>query len=108
MRAMNAPEPVMPAAWVPTFPVIRRLDDLWYAGERMLCGGMFLLMALMVFGSMIQESFGGVLSPTSLAVIAGLSWLGVLTRRVDTGKRRPTLGRGLVTAAIVAMVIGSL
>ncbi|HVK75176.1 MAG TPA: TRAP transporter small permease [Kofleriaceae bacterium] len=104
---MSAPEPAGPA-WTPTFPAIRRLDELWYQAERLLCGGMFLLMALMVFGSMVQESFGGGLTPTSCAVIFGLSWLGVLTRRVDDGKRRPDLLRGLLLAAAVSAVVAGL
>ncbi len=101
---MSAPEPAASATWTPTYPAIRRLDELWYQGERLLCGGMFLLMALVVFGSMLQESFGSGLTAKSVAVIAGLSWLGVLTRRVDAGQARPSLGRGLALAAGVAVV----
>ena len=104
---MSEPEPGQPA-WKPTFPAIRRIDALWYQGERLLCGGMFLLMALMMFGAIVQEWFGGELTVKEGVVIFALAWLGVLTRRVDEGKRRPDLVRGLLYAVGAAAVIAGL
>ena len=52
-----ADEPTSPA-WTPTFPTIRRLDAIWYQVERLLCGGIFLVMSLMVFASVVTTSFG--------------------------------------------------
>ena len=41
-------------AWTPTFPLIRRIDLIWYTVEKYVCGGMFLFMALLVFGSLAR------------------------------------------------------
>ncbi len=75
-------------AWEPNFPRIRRLDDLWYRGERMLCGVMFLLMTLLVFVAVLNEKFGARQKWSDAFVLFGLVYLGTRTRTVREGETR--------------------
>ena len=61
-----------PAAWTPTFPTLRRVDYLWHQAERLLCGGIFLTMALLVFAAVITETFGNRREWKDVALLAGL------------------------------------
>lgn len=93
------------AGWEPNFPRLRRLDELWYKGERLLCGGMFLLMSLMVFAAVITDVFGTRRSPIDLLVTFGLVWLGVRTRSVKDGETRPGHGKSLAMSAVITAAI---
>ena len=66
-----------PAAWTPTFPTLRRVDHLWHQAERLLCGLIFLVMALLVFAAVITETFGNRREWTDVAILAGLCLLAV-------------------------------
>ncbi|MBE7452927.1 MAG: TRAP transporter small permease subunit [Kofleriaceae bacterium] len=104
---MSAPLEPPTAAWTPTFPRIRRVDHVWYQLERWLCGGMFLVMALLVFGSVINDSFGTRREWTDVAALFGLCVLGVRTRAVKDGEAAPSWPRTLaLAAAATAVVIG--
>ncbi len=106
MGRLNEPEPPAPA-WTPTFPVIRRLDHLWYQGERWLCGLVFLAMALLVFGSVVSEAFGTRREWSDVAILFALCVLGVRTRAVKDGETRPPWLMSLVLAlAATGVVIG--
>jgi len=59
------------APWTPTYPAIRRIDELWHTGERLLCGGLFLIMALMVFASVVTETFGNRREWSDVVILAG-------------------------------------
>jgi TRAP-type C4-dicarboxylate transport system permease small subunit len=105
-------EPAAQAAWTPTFPLIRRIDELWYRGERLLCGGMFLFMALLVFGSVVQVEFVSRQEWSDVVLLFALCLLGARTRAVKDGERVPGWGRVaihavLATGVVIALVIGS-
>jgi TRAP-type C4-dicarboxylate transport system permease small subunit len=97
------------AHWEPNFPRIRRLDSLWYSGERAVCGVMFLAMSLMVFAAVVSDIFG---TRRSLIDVVGLllfCFLGTRTYKVKEGKTRPGLAvsAGIavgLTAAIAGVV----
>lgn len=104
---MSASEPAAQAAWTPTFPVIRKIDALWYQAERYLCGGMFLFMALLVFGSVLQEAFTTRREWGDLVTLFLLCLLGARTRAVKDGEKVP--GWGMVVAwaaAATAVIVG--
>jgi TRAP-type C4-dicarboxylate transport system permease small subunit len=94
--------------WVPNFPVIRKLDYWWYRLERWVCGGMFLIMTLLVFAAVVSDIFGTRRNWTDLLVLYGLVYLGVRTRTVKEGERAPSQPKSLVLAAIVTAVIAGL
>lgn len=104
-----------PAAqvWTPTFPVIRRIDAIWYQTERWLCGGMFLFMALLVFGSVLQEAFTTRREWGDVVVLFLLCLLGARTRAVKDGEKVPSwamvaIWAAAATAAIVGFVYASI
>lgn len=101
---MTEPEPPAPA-WTPTFPAIRRLDHLWYQGERWLCGLIFLSMALLVFGSVVTEAFGTRREWTDVAILFGVCLLGMRTRAVKEGETRPSWPMSLVYAVVATGVV---
>jgi len=41
--------------WRHNYPLIRRIDAVWYAVERLACGVMFLAMALLVFAAVVSD-----------------------------------------------------
>jgi TRAP-type C4-dicarboxylate transport system permease small subunit len=73
---------------VASYPVIRRVDELWHRGERLVCGVMFVFMALMVFASVIAETFGNRREWIDVVVLYGVCLLGVRTREVKDGERK--------------------
>jgi len=108
----DEPAAVAPA-WTPTFPAIRRLDYWWYQVERYVCGGMFLIMAVVVFASVVSDAFGTRREPLDLVILYGLSLLAVRTRaRARGGQPRSwpvSLAlAALVTVAVVAVVLGTI
>ncbi len=92
----------------PSWPAIRRLDELWHRGERFVCGAMFVLMALMVFVSVIAETFGNRREYVDVAALFGVCVLGVRTRAVKEGERRPGWPMSLAIALGVTLVIAGL
>lgn len=89
------------AEWVPTYPRIRRIDDLWCRAERVAAGVMFLAMGLMVFASVIPEVFGRRREWIDVVALFVLSLLAVYTRRLDEGQKRPPLYLGVAIAAVL-------
>lgn len=92
-------------AWTPTFPLIRRIDGYWYRAERVLCGSMFLFMAVLVFGSVVTESFGARREWSDVAILFGVCLLGARTRRVKDGETAPSWPRVLIHAVLATVVI---
>lgn len=93
--------------WTPSFPRIRRIDHYWYLAERLLCGGMFLLMALLVFGSVVNEAFGTRREPLDVLLLFGVCVLAARTRAVKEGETAPGWGRVLIHAVLAtAAVLG--
>lgn len=106
-------EPAAQAAWTPTFPLIRRIDHYWYLGERLLCGGMFLFMALLVFGSVVQEAYVTRREWSDVVILFVICVLGARTRAVKDGERVPGWGRVMIhavlaTAVVVGLVYGAI
>ena len=91
--------------WRPNFPTIRTIDELWHRGERMLCGGIFLVMALMVFASVVTETFGTRRAWSDVAILAALCVGAVRTRAVKAGETRWSWPMSLAVAAIATVVI---
>ena len=106
---MGAEPPREPQAstppWTPTFPTIRRVDELWHKGERLLCGGLFLLMALMVFASVVTETFGTRRQWSDVAILAVVCFAAVRTRAVKPGETRWSLPVSAAVAAAATVVI---
>ncbi len=94
-----------PPAWTPTYPTIRRIDALWHKGERMLCGIIFLVMALMVFAAVVTETFGNRHRWSDVVVLAVLCLMAVRTRAVKPGETRWSWPVSLAVAAAATAVI---
>ncbi len=99
-------EPAAP--WKPTYPLIRRIDHLWFFAERVLCASMFLVMGLMVFASVVTEIFGRRHEWSDLGILYGVCLLGVRTRAVKPGERKPSWPLSLVIAAGIAAAVAGL
>lgn len=96
------------AAWTPTYPRIRRIDELWHRLERGLCGGIFLVMALMVFASVITETFGNRRRWSDVAILAAVTLLAVRTRAVKPGERKLDWGKSVAIAlGLTAAIAGA-
>ncbi len=94
-----------PPRWTPTYPALRRLDELWHQGERTLCGALFLIMALMVVASVITETFGNRRSWVDVGALALVCLAAVRTRAIKPGERAWSWPRSLATAAAATAVI---
>lgn len=92
-------------AWKPTYPTIRRIDELWHKGERALCGGIFLVMALMVFASVVTETFGNRREWSDVAILAVVCLMAVRTRAVKEGERPWSWPMSLAIAAGATVAI---
>jgi TRAP-type C4-dicarboxylate transport system permease small subunit len=96
-------------AWVPTFPLIRKIDEAWYRLERALCAVLFLAMAALVFAAVVNETFGNRRQWTDVAILFGVVLLGVRTRAVKLGETRPGWAKSLALAAgVTAALVGVL
>ena len=89
----------------PTFPAIRRLDQLWYLGERWLCGLVFLFMALLVFGSVLSEAFGTRREWTDVVILFFVCFLGARTRAVKDGEKAWSYAMSLAVALVATGVV---
>lgn len=92
-------------AWKPTYPAIRRIDELWHRGERLLCGGIFLVMALMVFASVITETFGNRREWSDVVILAIVTLMAVRTRAVKDGETKWSWPVSLAIAGVATVVI---
>lgn len=93
------------ARYVPSFPLIRKIDDAWYRAERFACAVLFLAMAALVFAAVVKETFGARREWYDLAILYGVCLLGVRTRAVKAGERRPGWPVSLAIAAVVTGVV---
>jgi TRAP-type C4-dicarboxylate transport system permease small subunit len=109
-EAPEVPEArVVRAAVVPSFPLIRKIDNAWYRLERIVCSVLFLAMATLVFAAVVTETFGNRREWSDAAILLGVVLLGVRTRAVKSGEQR--LGWPVSVAVAVAVtgaVIGLL
>ncbi len=105
MADLSKPAAGPPPPWRPTYPAIRRVDELWHRVERLLCGGLFLIMALMVFASVVTETFGNRREPMDLVYLAGICVLAVRTRAVKEGETRWPWPVALAIAGVATAVI---
>lgn len=92
-------------AWTPTYPTIRRIDHLWHQVERFLCGGIFLVMALMVFAAVVTETFGNRREWSDVVILAIVCVMAVRTRAVKEGETRWSWGKSLAIAAVATAAI---
>lgn len=92
-------------AWVPTFPLIRKIDDVWYRIERAVCATLFLAMGLLVFAAVVTETFGTRREWSDIVILFGVCLLGVRTRAVKAGERRPSWPVSLAIAAVLAAAV---
>ncbi len=100
-----APAAGAPTAWVPTYPRIRRLDALWYQGERALCAAMFLVMALLVFASVVAETFTTRRRWIDVAVLFAVCLLATWTRAVKDGERPRSAPVAVGVAAVATAAL---
>ena len=91
--------------WTPTFPTIRKLDAIWYQVERLLCGGIFLVMSLMVFASVVTETFGNRRNWSDVAILFAVCVMGTRTRAVKPGETRWSWPVSLAVAAAATVVV---
>lgn len=107
-RLSGEMKPPTPPGWTPTFPMIRTVDHAWYITERIVSAGMFLLMGLMVFVSVIAEVFSTRREWSDVAVLFAVSLLAVRTRDVKDGERKPGWPLSLgIAAAVTAGLVGA-
>lgn len=93
--------------WTPTYPLVRKLDELWFKGERIVCGTMFLLMALLVFAAVVSDIFGIRRQWSDLVALFGLVYLAIRTRSVRAGESRPSHPASFgIAAALTAAIAG--
>jgi TRAP-type C4-dicarboxylate transport system permease small subunit len=94
-------------AWRPNFPALRRMDELWHRGERLVCGGIFLVMALMVFASVVTEIFGTRREWRDVALLYVVCLGAVRTRAVKPGETRWSFPVAALIAAGATVVIAA-
>lgn len=100
----------------PTFPRIRKIDQIWFRAEQYLCGGMFLFMGLLVFVAVIRDIFGTRHEWTDAIILYAFALAAVRTRVPSEGKQRPTwpvaaaiaLGITVAIAALVEVYVRNL
>ena len=85
----------------PSFPRLRRLDAAWYTAEKVLCGGMFLLMTLIVFMAVVRDVFGARHSYVDV-LVTWVIMLGAMFTRHHKPDEKP---RGPLYKVIVATVL---
>ena len=95
-------------AWTPNFPLIRRIDELWFKTEKVVCGTMFLFMTLMVFAGVLAQMFTGRRHWYYVLVLFGFALLGVRTRVVKQGEKSPTWPMSLVWAVGATIAIAGM
>jgi len=93
------------ADWTPNFPRLRLLDAKWYRAERLLCGLMFLAMALMVMAAVVTDIFGARRSPFDVVILFGVVWLAIRTRTVreDETAMPPVKMLGVAAGVTIAI-----
>jgi TRAP-type C4-dicarboxylate transport system permease small subunit len=99
----------LPKAWVPSYPLVRKIDDLWYRAERALCSVLFLAMAVLVFAAVVTDTFGNRREWIDAVILFGVCLLGVRTRAVKAGEKRPGWPVSLgIAVAVTGAIIGVL
>lgn len=96
-----------PEAPTPSFPLLRRIDAAWYRLERAVCGGMFLLMTLIVFAAVVRDVFGTRHSFVDAFVFFVIMLGGLLTRvRRDDEPERSWKFKALVALGFTVVIGG--
>lgn len=90
------------------FPRIRRIDDLWAKGERLLAAGLFLLMGLLVFAQVVTKVFGRRHEVIDVVILFGVVLLGVRTRSLKEGEKRTGWGISLAITAGATVALAGL
>jgi TRAP-type C4-dicarboxylate transport system permease small subunit len=104
-----APRVAAGAQYIPSFPLIRKIDDAWFRVERAVCAVLFLAMGLLVFAAVVKETFGVRKAWIDVVILFGVCLLGVRTRAVKEGERRLGWPMSLgIAAALTLAVIGAL
>lgn len=85
--------------WKPNFPRLRELDRLWCELERWLCGGMFLIMSLLVFAAVVSAVFAARREWIDAGILFGFIYLGCRTRTVRDGEARLSQALSLAISA---------
>ena len=93
--------------WVPSFPRIRRIDELWYRAESWLCGVIFLAMSLMVVAEVISNTFVKGITWRDVGLLFGLCYLGTRTRVVKQGENRMSQARSVAIAAGITVIVSA-
>jgi len=92
----------------PSFPRIRRIDELWCKGERYLAAGLFVLMGLLVIARCVTKVFGNRLEWYYALVLFGVTVAAIRTRTVKEGEETPSWAATVgIAAAIAAAVSGA-
>jgi len=100
----------------PNFPLVRKIDAIWFRAERCLCGAMFLLMGLLVFVAVVRDIFGTRHEWTDAIILFCFALAAVRTRTPSPGKSRPdwpiaaaiALGITAVIAGLVELYVRNL
>ena len=93
--------------WTPNFPLIRKIDRWWHFAERVVCGAMFLFMALLVFVAVVYENFGTRHEWIDVGVLFGFIYLATRTRVLHEGEKRLSHPVSLAIAAVLTGVIAT-
>lgn len=95
-------------AETPSFPLLRRIDATWYRIERALCGGLFLLMALIVFAAVVRDVFGTRHSWVDAGVYLLIMLGAMFTRVRREGERVLSTGAKVGIALLLTAATGGL
>lgn len=92
----------------PSFPLLRRIDAAWYRLERAVCGGMFLLMTLIVFAAVVRDVFGTRHSWLDALVFLALMLGAMFTRVRREGEPERSWKLKVAFAVVFTAAIGGL
>ena len=88
----------------PTFPRLRRLDATWCRIEQLACGAMFLFMALIVFATVLRDTFYARHNPLDAIILFAIV-LGAMFTRTSRSWDKPRSRRWKAVVALVATVV---
>jgi TRAP-type C4-dicarboxylate transport system permease small subunit len=97
-----------PEGATPTFPLLRRIDEVWYQTERALCGALFMLMSLIVFAAVVRDVFGTRHSWLDVLVFFVIMLGAMFTRVSREGEKRLSAPLKVVIAVLLTVATGGL
>ncbi len=92
----------------PSFPFLRRIDEVWYRAERALCGALFMLMSLIVFAAVVRDVFGTRHSWVDVIVFFAIMLGAMFTRVRKDGERQLATGLKVGLAVVLTVATGGL